>query len=445
MKIQGKAGEIAPLQLNRVQQHLIPRLTGHDIVLKARQVGISTGLQALNFYEQMQGNARTNTLCHEDDLTKTLRQMADLFYEELPSSVKPSRQYANAKQTTYDELHSSGNIATVGGAGGATSKRKGRGGSMTRIHASEVAFWPDAKSVLSAAMQAGNPAIVLESTPNGMAGHFYELCMEALNGDSVWTLHFYPWWWEDEYQIPLEDGETLTYNQNEQALIDEHGLTPEQIKWRRYKQKELKEEFFQEYPEDPYSCFLASGTSYFGDIEHALIAPLVTEPVPDREYLIGLDFGQSNDFTVGFVLDTVTLAQVDMLRVNKQSWGDIRQAIVDLSRKWNGARVIAEENSIGSVNIEALISDGVSMYSFATTPKSKPPLIQGLRYALADGGLTLLDLPVIRHEFRSFISKQLPSGAWQYMAQEGAHDDIVMAAALAWHGYNMPVKLVDFA
>jgi hypothetical protein len=40
----------------------------------------------------------------------------------------------------------------------------------------------------------------------------------------------------------------------------------------------------------------------------------------------------------------------------------------------------------------------------------------------------------LRHEIRAFVSKQLPSGAWQYAAQNGAHDDCVIALALAWHG-----------
>src|SRR5690554_3621651 len=82
--VQNKAGEIVPLRLNRAQRHLIANLTGRDIVLKARQLGMSTVIQAKLFYEQMRGNARTYTLCHDDDLTSTLRRMVDRFYDHLP-------------------------------------------------------------------------------------------------------------------------------------------------------------------------------------------------------------------------------------------------------------------------------------------------------------------------------------------------------------------------
>jgi len=444
LRVQNKAGDIVPLLPKRAQLELINNLTGRDLVLKARQLGMSTIIQALNFYEQMQGQARTSTLCHDDDLTKTLRSMADLFYSKLPESVKPARKYANAKLTTYDELNSEGSIATVGGTAG---KRKGRGSSKTRIHGSEVAFWPDAKSVVSAAMQAGNPDIILESTPNGMMGWFYEECMAALRGDSVWTLHFFPWWYDDEYRIALEPGEVIHYTEEEQALANEHGLDTEQIKWRRYKKAELKDEFIQEYPEDPVSCFLASGNSYFGDVERAFCAPPSAKPIPGRRYAGGLDFGQTDDYTVLSIVDTVTLEQVALLRINKLPWQEMRRYISDVANLWD-AEVWGEGNSMGTTNTELLqtgeiLEDGtrikpIRLNVFWTTPASKPPLIQGLKHALHDGGLKCLNDPVQKHEVRAYVSRRLPSGAWAYEGGDGAHDDTVIALALAWHGMSAP-------
>lgn len=431
--IQNKDGRIVPFQPNRVQRHLIAHLTGRDIVLKARQVGISTGIQAHLFQQHMQGNARTETLCHEDKLTSTLRRMVDRYYKELPDSLRPARQYANAQITTYPDLNSEGGISTVGGTSGS---KKGRGGSVTHIHGSEVAFWPDAEGVLSAAMQAGNPQIVLESTPNGMTGWFYEQCMEALDGDSIWTLHFYPWWWDDGYRIALEPGEMLSYTDDEAALVVAHGLAPEQIKWRRLKQKELPHTFKQEYPEDPYSCFLASGESYFGDIEHVFTAPVGAQPVDGRRYVAGLDFGQTTDFTSMAVLDTVEGCEVDSLHFNRMSWSDQRERIANMARKWNECDVLAEWNSIGDPNIEELRKMGVRVTAFKTTAQSKPPLIQGYYVALHEGGLRLLPDPTVKHEHRSFISKQSASGHWQYEAQQGAHDDTVIARALMTHAMH---------
>lgn len=440
LRVQNKRGEIVPLRLKRAQLALVNALTGRDIVLKARQLGMSTVIQALHFYQQMRGNTRTMTLCHEDDLTSTLRRMADRFYSALPDRVQPARQYANAKLTTYAGLNSEGSIATVGGTAG---ERKGRGGSMTRIHGSEVAFWPDAEAVMGAAMQAGDPDIILESTPNGMSGWFYDRCMEALDGAGVWMLHFFPWWWDDDYRVALQPGEALNYTDDERALLDAHGLDAEQIKWRRSKIAELPHTFAQEYPEDPLSCFLASGQSYFGDVAHAFTAT-AAEPVAGRRYVAGLDFGQTTDYTVMSVLDTETRCEVDKLRVNRLSWSEMRRRIARMARRWNHCVVWAEENSIGGPNIEALYEDGVKLEAFKTTAQSKPPLIQGLYVAVHEAGLQLLDDGVTKHEFRAFISKQTATGHWQYEAQEGAHDDTVIALALAWHGLMNP-RTIRFA
>lgn len=439
--IQNKRGDLVPLKLNRAQRELIAALTGHDLVLKARQVGMSTALQAWLFFQQMKGHARTSTLCHEDDLTSTLRLMADRFYDQLDGGLQPARKYANARLTTYPERHSEGSIATVGGQAGS---RKGRGGSVTHIHGSEVAFWPNAEAVLSGAMQAGNPDIYLESTPNGMVGWFYERCMEALDDpNSLWTLHFFPWWYDDEYRLPLADGERLAYTDDEQALVDAHGLDAEQIQWRRHKQRELPHTFEQEYPEDPRKCFLASGISYFRDIEHVFTAPMEAQPQPGHRYWGGLDFGQTDDFTVLVIIDGTTNEQVDFLRVNRLEWQAMRRQISVTANRWD-ATVMGEANSMGSTNTELLqrgeiLEDGsriapIKLVPFDTTASSKPPLIQGLYHALHEAGLRLQNHSVIRHELRAFVSKQLPSGAWAYEASGGAHDDTVMATALAWHG-----------
>lgn len=441
--VQNKAGLLVPLQLNNVQRHLAVHLTGRDLVLKPRQVGISTYIQARQFRAQMRGNVRTSTLCHDDDLTSVMRRMSDRFYDNLPEAMRPERRYANAKLSTYPGLNSESSIATVGGSVGS---KKGRGDSYTHLHGSESAFWPDAEAVLSAAMQAGNPEIVLESTPNGMAGWFYERCMEALDGNSIWTLHFYPWWWDDAYRLPLETGEVVAYNEEEQVLIAAHGLSAEQIKWRRNKQRELPHTFLQEYPEDPRSCFLASGNSYFGDIEGVFTAPAIAEPIPGRLYEAGLDFAQTTDFCTLIVLDTENLHMVDMLRINNLPWQEMRRQISVMASKW-GAHVWAEANSMGTTNAELLQNgefnaDGSALYEpvnlslWQTTAQSKPPLIQGIYHALHEAGLALQDIPALRHELRAFISKQLPSGAWAFEAGGGAHDDTVIALALAWYGVN---------
>jgi hypothetical protein len=46
--------------------------------------------------------------------------------------------------------------------------------------------------------------------------------------------------------------------------------------------------------------------------------------------------------------------------------------------------------------------------------------------------LQLLPIPEIKHQFESFVSTKLASGVWRIAAAGKGHDDIVIAAGLAW-------------
>lgn len=435
---------------NVIQRHLAAHLTGRDLILKARQVGISTFLQTRLSLKAWTGSASTLTLSYDDDGTQMLRRMSEFFYTSLPERfehddlfyTKPRRKYASAKLVTYPDTRAEMMTATAG------SKLKGRGGTFTHIHASEAAFWTDAERTLSAFLEAGDPEVALESTPNGAQGYFYELCMEALDGNSNWTLHFYPWWWEPTYRLPLENDEARddfmrTYTPEETDLIERVAresngrflLTPEQIKWRRGKQRDLKHLFGQEYPEDPKECFLLSGMGYFGTLPNVFTAPLHVEPDVAHKYVAGLDWGQANDYTVLFIWDVTTKQMVSLLRVNKLAWAEMRRRVAAECRRWNVRLICAERNSASS-NIEDLRSefDGdwrkPTITDFVTTNPSKALALSDLYEALNTDGWTLQNVPEVRREFMAFQAKQTGNG-WKYGAPQGEHDDIVMAAAFA--------------
>src|SRR5581483_7792605 len=427
LKILDKEQALIPLHWNRVQKHFHANRTGRDLVLKARQVGISTYVQGEMFRRQVTGSRASITLAHDGDTTTKMRLMADRFWEHCKfNDIQPARKYANASLATYPEFDSSATIATAG------NLETGRGATYTDFHGSEVAFWKDAQRIVSGAMQGGNPDVILESTPNGAQGYFYDLCMEALRGAGVWKLHFYPWWWDAKYTIGLEKGERLEYTDEEKELIARHELKAGQIKWRREKIKELRDFFKQEYPEDPVGCFLTSGNSYFGDTSPFFTAPMDAEYNRDHEYYAGLDFGQTNDFTAMPVIDKTTRQQVDMLHINKLEWSEQRRRVIALYRKWHCKLLIPEWNSIGGPNIEELQREGLSILPFKTDNRNKSEIMSELYEGLHTDGLKLQDWPVLRHELNTFVSSQTSTGLWRLAAEGEGHDDTVMALALAW-------------
>lgn len=464
LKILDKKKKLISFNWNKAQEHFHAHRTGRDLILKARQLGFSTYIQGELFRRCVTNTRTTITLSHDADTTAKLRLMADRFYAHCKfGDIQPLRKYANASLTTYPEFDSS---CTIGTAGNLTF---GRGDTYSDFHGSEVAFWRDAESIIAGAMQGGEPDVILESTPNGAQGFFYQLCMEALSGDSVWTLHFYPWWWNDEYILPLSPGKKLEYTDEELQLVKDHELTPEQIKWRRNKKRELKHLFSQEYPEDPVTCFLTSGKSYFGDnIAEIFTAPMESKYNPEHDYVAGLDFGQTNDFTAMPVLDKTVKQQVDLLHINKLEWKVIRTRIRNtLFEKWSHLRCAnnhihigiwdsinrkiydecpickasivevkkpklgAETNNVGSVNIEALREDGIEIAEFETNNQIKSEAMSNMYDAFDTSGWKMQPYPVQKHEYSIFVSTQLPSGVWRLSAEGDGHDDTVIGGMIA--------------
>jgi hypothetical protein len=433
LKIQDKRKRLVPLRYNRTQLAYLENRTRQDLILKARQFGISTVIQAEYFRACTTGTATTLTLAHDMETTQKLRRMVARFYNNLPKGFRPARKYDNSRVATYPDFDSEAMIATAG------SIHTGRGGTYSHFHGSEVAFWVDAEALVAGAMQGGEPIVVLESTPNGAQGYFYELCMEALDGNSDYKLHFYPWWFDGAYRLKLDEGEVIEYTDEEAALVEKYSLTLEQIKWRRKKQRELKSLFPQEYPEDPKACFLLSGKGYFGDISHCYKAPWNAIRQPGHRYVAGLDFAQSNDFLVLSVIDATAKVQVDRLRINRLSWEEMRRQVREKCKRWEIKTLNAEANSMGRTNIEAMTNEfkaddvKTKIIPFWTDNTSKATAAGDLHEALHHGGLLLLDDPDQKREMQAFTATQNPKTlVWSLSAPNNEHDDFVIANMLGW-------------
>lgn len=138
-----------------------------------------------------------------------------------------------------------------------------------------------------------------------------------------------------------------------------------------------------DYQQEILAQFLQGEGAVFRNIEACLHAKPTT-PAEHRGHkiVIGLDWGQKNDFTAVCVFCSTCNCEVEMDRFNKIEWSFQRQRVKTLYDKWNVSDGLVELNSIGSPNFEALLPDCPSLRGFETTASSKRPLIQGLALAL---------------------------------------------------------------
>lgn len=444
LRIMAKRRTIEPLVLNRVQKHLLEHLTGRDLVLKSRQVGVSTAVQAYLFAEAVNTTARIGVIAHDDDTTQKMRDMQQLFYDELPAHLKPERTRNSATRAYYPRTNSQVYIATAG------NRQAGRGGTYSHIHGSEVGFWSNAAQIVAGMMQGVPPDghVVFESTANGAQGWFYLEVMAALRGESDFTVHFYPWFWDESAVIPLTEHEQLIYTAEEKALSDKHDLVPEQIKWRRVKQRELRDLFPQEYPESIETAFLTSGDNVFGDVKQYLYTPDNSKPVGSQRRVGAMDWGQADDYTTLSIMDTVLNKEVCLLRWRRQDWATMRREALDACAYW-GIEFLAVEQNSASSNIEELVNEverralRIQVYAFTMTNKLKGDMVSVFKTALQDEGYKLLAIDYATAEMQQWQTKQSSTGLWQYTHPDGGHDDTIIAriAAVYHAALNMSIQV----
>jgi len=196
--------------------------------------------------------------------------------------------------------------------------------------------------------------------------------------------------------------------------------------------RELPESIFrQEYLAE----FLEDGGEVFRNVRECVGEYVYN---PDHRHVAGEDWGKSNDFTVIATIDTVTKCVAPLERFNQIGWQVQRDRTLATIERYKVKWLLAEHNSFGDPNIEALQQLGLPVAAFVTTNESKAQIIQALALAFERREITIPNDPVLIGELEAFEATRLPSGKWKYAAPEGMHDDCVIALALAWWATQGP-------
>lgn len=455
--IRDKSGNLVRLNHNSIQRRYWKACTNRDIILKFRQPGFSTLISADQFHRACTTPGfRGVTIAHEKEATSRLQARINLMYREM--KTKPTARYNSTKELTFEALDSTLYIGTAGG------RAFGRGDTVHYAHCSEVAFWPDATTLLNGLTEAVplDGLIRLESTPNGF-NEFYQLCRDARAGNSPYVLHFFPWFIHPEYRLPAECDER-DYTDDERNLIEKAALydvriVPEQITWRRAKQKTLKDKFLQEYPEDEQTCFLASGAPRF-DVQRlnraltyaqgasvysserigdtTLRLDVWETPQPSKLYCIGADSAEgkaAGDGNSACVLDWHTGAKVAALS-GRCSPFRFAEALDDLGRLYNGACIAVELNHPGPAVVAKLVERNYPNLYYApeadepgwrTTSATRPVMVDDLDEFIDSSSVEAFPDADEIGELMSFVV----GASGKAQASTGAHDDRVIARAIA--------------
>jgi hypothetical protein len=447
LKVRTRDGRTSALKANRAQLAFEKRRGNRNIILKARQMGLTTWTAARFFLKTItHPGTLTVQVAHTQQAAEEIFRIVRRFEDWLPENLREGplqTSHANARRLIFPELDSQYRVVTAG------DRNAGRGLTVQNLHCSELARWPgDAAETLAGLRAALAPGaeLILESTPNGVGDCFHTEWQKADETDTV--RHFFPWWMEAGYRDSEAEESSLT--EEELELSSKHRLDLGQIAFRRRIRSSFRGLVRQEYAEDEESCFRVSGDSVFEleSVEARIAtAPDPVErrkngelevwlpPVAGKQYLVAVDpagGGSGGDYSAIEVLEIETGMQcaefaghvggLELARLATELANEYQHAWVVVERNNHGNGVLAHLES--SCGYDRLYVRG-GQPGWLTTSLSRPAMLGKLDAALVEEPGRFMSKRFLS-ECRSFV--RLADG--RTGARTGAHDDRVMAMAI---------------
>ncbi len=296
-------------KLNSVQLNVLENLHNRNLILKARQLGMSTFavlylLDQVLFSENLQAGIVSYSLEHAQHIFKRIIGHA---LDTLPKELKDITGIVqrSAREITFNNGSSLRVDTTL------------RGGSYPLVLVSEFgktcARNPQkAEEVITGTLQAvpKDGKVIIESTGEGNEGFFAEMVMEASRRGNEnltnldYKLFFYNWLEEPSYQLE----EKVTYDISLSDYFDKvekeigKPITQFQRNWYAVQTRLLGDKIKQEFPSTVSESFLTSSDAfYFAEsinkayqTNRCLYSPLYDALLP---VYVAMDIG-INDLTV---------------------------------------------------------------------------------------------------------------------------------------------------
>lgn len=472
LEIIPKSGVRARFKLNEIQAAYCAARTQRDVSLKGRQIGFTTLEQARDiWFFLIKPGARVVATCQsisDHGPLNLLSQNYRVFFDSLRRRGYDIR-FRSESRSEWLLADADASLRIVeAGASEASAEKKGRAGTITRLHMTETAFYEYAEETLNALLECVpgveyGSEIVSESTPKGASGVFYQQCQAAGEERSAYKLHFFPWFAHGEYRLPLIDGETIEAETDREKYLTAQGVSVEQIKWYRKKlaDKGSQDLVDQEYPSDSKTCFLVSGRTFFdrSKTQNLLTASLSAtpvevsmggklriweKPVQGLRYVIGVDTseGTGGDPGAAIVYERDTGAHVATLHGQFPPW-ELARAVAEIGRRYNGATIAVERNNHGAAVLQALDKDEPRYTrvfldrdekpGWLNTEVSRTAGLDAFEDAHRRGDWLSAD-PILLGELLTFVVTDKGKAE----AARGSHDDLVMAAMIGWDVIRKP-------
>lgn len=263
-------GEEIQFKLNMPQSLLYHDMWFFNVVLKARQPGITT-FYCILYLDYCLFNSNTHAVFisyNKEEVKETFHEKIRFAYDNLPFFVKQSMP-ATADSSTGMRFKNGSSIRVT---------QSGRGGTYQMVHISELgkicAKYPQkAREIKTGTLNAVHPGmfVAIESTAEGRAGDFYEICQRSRRWQEMkrtltkldFKFHFFPWYYNPLNVLPIEAKDFTMYDYQKKYLEELEAqerirLSLERKAWYVAKWNVQGDDMKQEHPSTPDEAFEAA-------------------------------------------------------------------------------------------------------------------------------------------------------------------------------------------
>jgi len=429
VKIQHPIRGAIPFNTYEFQDDCVNDFNEHrfNIILKSRQLGLSTITAAYCAWL---------AIFHKDKnilVIATKLSVAQNFIRKVKFIIKSMPKWLllpaivnNNKQAI--EFSNGSTVKAI-----PTSEDAGRSEALSLLIVDEAAFVRNFDTLwtgLYPTLSTGGRAIVL-STPNGVGGQYYDLWIQAENGENIFNPIKLPWDVHPDRDTNWFDDETK--NMSRQQIAQEL-LCDFQASGDTFLQVE-DIEYIRNWIRPPIEKWGPDMGVWVWDY-----------PLKSKKYIISADVsrGDAQDYSTFHIIDTEASAVVAEYR-GKLPPDRFAQVLAEAGRRYNDALICPENNSYGYALIMKLVemnyptmyfpsekerysfmygSKDIGKIGFQTNAKTRNQILTKLEEVLRTKQV-LVKSSRLYEELKTFIWK---NGKAQ--AQRGQNDDLIMALAI---------------
>lgn len=412
-----------------VEADIAARRPVRYIVLKARQIGMSTIIEALMFAMSVLEDRMSGVVVsHRNDSNEHLLKITRTYFDNWWGKgvlLNPSSMARN--QIGWRENGSTVKVAT------AKNTESGRGMTLRFVHGSEVAFWPDPEALTTGLNQTVPRApltfFFLESTANGVGDYFHRTWRAAVQDEVEYKPLFFAWWQHPHYRasrigysalagqplVPTDDEERFLLKFLRQRGIGDSDATDRMVWRRQILATECEgdiDKFHQEYPTTDEEAFVSTGRNVFPIAYlRAVYEPMVPRvgklvstpagvqfvehpygplrvyrtPVANRtwgSYLVGGDpafGGVAGDFSCAQVFNRNSWEQCAVYR-DKCDAASLGEQMVLLGKYYNDAMLAPEATKGGGATVATIRARGypnIYIHTKSGSVRGQPDTLYG--------------------------------------------------------------------